>query len=133
MPAGRPSGYTPELADEICKRIAAPMSLTKVCKAADMPGMSSVFEWLRQYPEFKESYAHATAERAEAQGEEMLDIAEDKTIEPKRARLMIDTRKWLMSKTNPKKYGDRVTTELTGADGGPLRKITAIEIKAVDP
>lgn len=32
-----------------------------------------------------------------------------------RSRLRVDTRKWLMSKLAPKKYGDK--TLLTGADG----------------
>jgi hypothetical protein len=36
-----------------------------------------------------------------------------------RSRLMVDTRKWLLSKMFPKKYGDRVATELSGPDDGP--------------
>lgn len=30
-----------------------------------------------------------------------------------RSRLRVDTRKWLMSKMAPKKYGDKMSTELT--------------------
>ena len=45
------------------------------------------------------------------------------------ARLMSDNRKWLLSKMLPKKYGDRVTTEITGNDGGAL--ITRIELVPV--
>lgn len=37
-----------------------------------------------------------------------------------RARLRVDSRKWLLSKLAPKKYGDKVTNEHTGADGGPV-------------
>lgn len=39
-----------------------------------------------------------------------------------RARLQLDTRKWLLSKMFPKKYGERVEShvELTGQDGGAL-------------
>jgi hypothetical protein len=37
-----------------------------------------------------------------------------------RARLQVDTRKWLLSKLAPRKYGDKVQTEITGADGGPV-------------
>jgi hypothetical protein len=36
-------------------------------------------------------------------------------------RLQVDTRKWLLSKLAPKKYGDRTAMELTGADGGPVQ------------
>lgn len=35
-------------------------------------------------------------------------------------RLQIDTRKWALSKRNPKKYGDSAKLQLTGDDGGPL-------------
>ncbi len=35
-----------------------------------------------------------------------------------RSRLMVDTRKWLLSKALPKIYGDKL--ELGGANGGPL-------------
>lgn len=37
-----------------------------------------------------------------------------------RSKLRVDTRKWLLSKCLPKIYGERVSTELTGKDGGPI-------------
>jgi hypothetical protein len=37
-----------------------------------------------------------------------------------RSRLMVDTRKWLMSKLAAKKYGDKVQTEISGPEGGAL-------------
>ena len=36
-------------------------------------------------------------------------------------RVQIDTRKWMLSKMLPKVYGDRLTTEHTGAEGGPVQ------------
>ena len=42
-----------------------------------------------------------------------------------RSRLRVDSRKWMLSKMIPKIYGDRLVTELTGKDGGP------VEIQAV--
>jgi hypothetical protein len=38
-----------------------------------------------------------------------------------RARLHIDSLKWLAAKLAPKKYGDKVTTEHSGPDGGPIK------------
>lgn len=43
-------------------------------------------------------------------------------------RLQIDTRKWMLSKMLPKVYGDKVTQEHTGADGGPIA-IAAVDLK----
>lgn len=36
-------------------------------------------------------------------------------------RLQVDTLKWKLSKMLPKVYGDKTTTELTGAGGGPVQ------------
>ena len=49
-------------------------------------------------------------------------------------RNRIDTRKWLLSKLAPKKYGDKVQTELTGADGGAIEsKVTVQFVNATPP
>ena len=37
------------------------------------------------------------------------------------ARSQIDARKWVACKLLPRKYGDRVSAELTGANGGPIK------------
>jgi hypothetical protein len=44
-----------------------------------------------------------------------------------RSRLRVDSRKWLASKLAPKKYGDKVSTELSGPDGGPIREALIVE------
>jgi hypothetical protein len=36
-------------------------------------------------------------------------------------RLQIDARKWILAKALPKIYGDKLTAEVTGKDGGPIR------------
>jgi len=43
-------------------------------------------------------------------------------------RLQIDTRKWILSKVLPKIYGDKVTQEHVGANGGPIT-IAAVNVK----
>lgn len=37
-----------------------------------------------------------------------------------RSRLRVDTRKWILAKALPKIYGDKLTAEVTGKDGGPI-------------
>lgn len=44
-----------------------------------------------------------------------------------RNRLRVDTRKWMLSKVLPKIYGDKLTTEHTGKDGGPIT-LAAIDL-----
>lgn len=43
-------------------------------------------------------------------------------------RVQIDTRKWVLSKMLPKVYGDKITQEHTGADGGPIA-LAAVDLK----
>lgn len=45
-------------------------------------------------------------------------------------RLQVDTLKWQLSKMLPKVYGDKVTTELTGAGGGAIQ-VAAVNLKGL--
>ena len=92
-----------------------------------------------KHSEFSEQYARAREQQQEFYAEEILDIADDGQndymerlnkngeIEMvvnheniQRSRLRVDTRKWIMSKLAPKKYGDKVQQEISGKDGGEL-------------
>jgi hypothetical protein len=134
MPGGRPSDFTPELGDKICEELALGKSMRTVCAPEGMPDMSTVFRWIRKNEEFRNQYARAKEEATDAMAEDMLDIADDgsndlmtivkgKTeyeVENKevtnRSRLRVDTRKWLMSKMKPKKYGEILDLRTNGKD-----------------
>lgn len=125
-PVGRPSKYTKKLADTICLLIGEGMSLRKVCQQEGMPATGTVMRWLIDHQDFQEQYAKAKERGVEAWGEEILDISDDGTNDwmedsymkgkspgwkvngeaVQRSKLRVDTRKWLMSKLKPKKYGD---------------------------
>lgn len=125
-PVGRPSTYTQELADKICEQLADGKSLRTVCAQEGMPVMSTVFKWMREHDEFSNQYAKAKEESSDAMAEDLLHIADtpvmgeirtikpDGTVEIKQdemlghRRLQVDSRKWLMSKMKPKKYGDKI-------------------------
>lgn len=95
-------------------------------------------KWARDIPEFAEQYAKAREALLEHHAEELLEIADDGSNDwmvrndpdnpgfiangehIQRSRLRVDTRKWLLSKLAARKYGDKITAELTGKDGGPI-------------
>lgn len=119
---GRPSTYSQALADQICDLLAEGLSMRTVCKADDMPDKATVFRWLRTNGEFRDQYARAKEESADAWLEDMFDIADDDDIDVQRAKLRVDVRKWAASKLKPKKYGDKV--QHTGADGeSPVKHV----------
>jgi hypothetical protein len=114
MPAGRPSDYTPEIADEICALVSARGNLHRICQREDMPAEQIVYGWLKKYPEFAEKYARAREARADARSDEIDEISQ-KTLSGEykadAARVAIDAHKWQAGKENPKRYGDKLTLD----------------------
>ncbi|MDP3845942.1 MAG: hypothetical protein Q8R10_05895 [Pseudomonas sp.] len=138
---GRPTTYTPAVASAICEKLADGMSLRKLCAQPAMPSMTTVLRWLvdETKPEFRLHYAHAREAQADLLAGEILEIADDSsgdTFTDKdgntrldrefvaRARLRVDSRKWLASKLAPKKYGDRI--EHAGTDGGAIQHAVSV-------
>lgn len=136
MTIGRPSSFTDEAAFVICERLAQGESLRKICSDENMPDKSTVMRWLSAKPEFRDQYARAREAQADYWAEEIVEISDDSSGDVivdeesgnsrqnsefvARSRLRVDTRKWLMARMAPKKYGDKITQEHQGPDGGPL-------------
>jgi len=130
MPAA--INWTPELEQAILYRIAHGESVRRICIDPEMPASSSIYEHLIESKAFAEQYARAREAQMEAMADEILDIADDGSndymtitkgdesynVEDKevtnRSRIRVDARKWLMSKLNPKKYGDKIDHNVTG-------------------
>ncbi|MFA5355289.1 MAG: hypothetical protein WC302_00925 [Candidatus Paceibacterota bacterium] len=127
---GRPRAYSEALAKKICDKMAGGKTLSKICKLAKMPAYQTVIDWTNQYPEFKLLYQEAKDKQMDAWAEQIVDLSDDSIMHPAatgKAKLQVDTRKWLMSKLKSKRYGDK--TILTGEDGGPVKFIVEYEDK----
>ena len=114
---GRPSKYTPELADHICRRLAIGDSMRKVCSDPEMPDITTVFKWIREKPEFAQQYARAKDESAHAHSERILEVVDrvlNDEVNPNAARVAIDALKWTAARMMPKRFGDRVDANLSG-------------------
>lgn len=132
---GRPTDYSDDIAAAICSELAAGRSLRSVCADNGMPDKATVFRWLAKHESFRDQYARAKEESADALVEDMLAIADDglndtytdddgneRTLADviQRSKLRVDTRKWIASKLKPKKYGDFTRNEVSGPNGGPV-------------
>jgi len=137
---GRPSAYTPELGDLICRLLSQGKTLTSICKADDsLPAHNTVLGWAldNEHP-FFDQYARARLIGYHTMADETLDVADEASSDwidtqdsdgkpaqkfnaeaVARSRLRVDTRKWLLSKCLPKIYGDKIA--LTDPDGGTLK------------
>lgn len=148
---GRPSKYTPEIAAEICERLASGESLVSICEDPLIPDHASVFRWLADpaNDSFRESYARAREYWADAEFDNLMHIADTPMVGEKvkvnadgseevtrgdmieHRRLQVDTRKWALARMRPLKYGERVSqdVQLTGAGGGAIH----LFVEGVDP
>lgn len=139
---GRPSIYNPELAAQICEHIAQGKSLRTIAEMEGMPHQATIMAWLDgSHPDFSEQYARAREAQADKLAEEILAIADDGRSDTyldaegnektdneaiQRSKLRVEARKWLASKMAPKKYGDKVTQEHTGANGGAIQVASTV-------
>jgi hypothetical protein len=119
---GRPSDYTEALAKRICRQVAQGYSIRGIVGMdPHVPSRATIHRWLKEYPEFRDQYAQATQQRAEALFDMCLEIAcGEKDVQ--RARLIVDTLKWMAGKLSPKKYGKQVLFE------GEVRQFNAFSL-----
>jgi hypothetical protein len=110
-----------EMFDKVCELIASGISLRKSLTEIKLNKRVLV----EKSVERREQYARAREEREDVIFEEMLEISNTPCegveitekplgVEIKKGdmlghrKLQIDTRKWMLSKMSPKKYGDKV-------------------------
>jgi hypothetical protein len=129
---GRPTKFTPEVIEEILRRLARGESGYSISKHKHLPGWTSLCAYKRnpKNVEFLHKYTQAREDGLEVWEHKILEISDNESrdyyVDHKgiqhsdntavnRDRLRIDTRKWTMSKLFPKKYGERVETEVSGS------------------
>lgn len=140
MAAGRPTAWTQEKKKQAIEVIIFEMvengkSINTILNTKErdnnlLPNKSTFFEWLRNDKELSNHYAIAYEARADILFDEILEIADDTTNDTiysefgekqnsewiNRSRLRVDARKWILSKMNPKKYGDKTDITTNGKD-----------------
>jgi len=115
-----------DIINYICKEIEEGRALRNVLKDEGMPDSNTFYVWIDADKTKLEQYARATETRADNIFEEILQIADDQEDDVyvdedgnektnhnviNRSRLRVDSRKWMVGKMVPKKYGDKLQTE----------------------
>jgi hypothetical protein len=96
---------TNEQAEEILKNISQGSTLAAEGRRLGV-GRSKLCEWLKK--DYAYQYTAATVARADFHADRIMEIAEDTTIEVQRARLMIDSIKFIAARLMPDVYGEKV-------------------------
>lgn len=134
-----------ELINTICEEMAKGRSLRSVLKDGGMPDRTTFFKWIDNNNDRVNQYVCACKARADVIFEDILDISDSQegdiiTLEDgkevvnhdviQRARLRVDSRKWILSKMQPKKYGERL--DLSSDDGSMSPKSPDISILSTE-
>ena len=115
-----------KIVDTICESIEQGKSLRDA--TIGLIPRNTFYQWIDSDKIKANQYARACEERADLVFEEILSIADDQEDDVgydnegneitnhnviQRARLRVDSRKWMLGKMNPKKYGDKIQNEIT--------------------
>ena len=99
-------------------------------QASKMAGVArqTFLDWVDKDQELSGQYARARSDMIDKIADDIIKIADEEMIPTgegkvdsamvQKQRLRVDTRKWLLSKLAPKKYGDKL--ELSGDEQAPV-------------
>lgn len=116
---------------EVCSQIEIGRSVNEILSQDNMPNRDTFYEWMRNDKDLSDKYARSMDIRADYYFDEMLKVAYtteegESTIDAPTGitvhksdmiahrRLKVDTLKWVVSRMNPKKYGDKMDVTSDG-------------------
>jgi hypothetical protein len=123
---GRPSDYSDEIANEICKRLGEHETLREICLDPTMPERATILDWLAHRKDFRAKYRDALEWAAEDRADEVYEILFDTSgsysqrtrgdgrivvsvdrADLTRRCLRVKVRQWVASRLAPHKYTER--------------------------
>ena len=125
-----PEPVPQDLAESVLEHLRKGETLSSWCRDNNV-GRTTVHQWRDKDEAFREQYARAKRDGYDAIADSLLDIADDGRNDwmerqgkdgetytvvdqeaVQRSRVRIDTRKWLLSKWDGPRYGDRQRVDL---------------------
>jgi hypothetical protein len=130
-----------DISAKVLEGMRGGLSAFKACKEAGV-NQSTFNLWLNDDANLAAEYARAREDLIERIAQEVIDLSDaDVGVTPdgkkdwaaiQKHRLQVDTRKWLLSKLAPKRYGEKL--ELSGDAANPIaiERIERVVIKPTD-
>jgi hypothetical protein len=113
--------FSDELLSEMLEQVASGESLNQVCKKAGMPTRKTFYKWVADDESVRNRYEAALSIRADWVFDQIIEIADEPVGSTMgggtdagavaKQKLQVDARKWVLSKMEPKKYGDRTQVD----------------------
>lgn len=114
--------------EAVCERLANGVTMTAIAQEIGVT-VGKLSQWIASDEEHSARAREARIHAARIWDEKALSVIEQALdpFELQRAKELAHHYRWRASKTAPKEYGDKVTQEHTGADGGPIQARIAVE------
>lgn len=114
--------------EAVCERLANGVTMTAIAEEIGVT-VGKLSQWIASDEEHSARAREARIHAARIWDEKALSVIEQALdpFELQRAKELAHHYRWRASKTAPKEYGDKVTQEHTGADGGPIQARIAVE------
>lgn len=126
----QPNRFSHDTCDEIVERISKGETMREICREENMPVWQSVYRWMESDEDFKRRIAGAREMGFDAIAQDCLRIADTPIVGVRtmvdgrgetitredmlgHRKLQVETRLKLLSKWDPKRYGDRIQADVT--------------------
>lgn len=112
----------PEFWDELFEQIANGMALMEFAQIHDLP-YTTVREWVLKDEELSKRFAHARSLRADRNAARIEKLAlevENGGLDPQRAKVSIDARKWIAERMDPQLFGQKQSVDVQVTDATKL-------------
>ena len=142
---GRPSVYSPSVAEVILHRLAEGDSLLSICREHGMPSESTVRGWaLDDRDGFAARYDRARELQADKHADDTIAISDGRDLAPgevydaAKARVQVAARQWHAGRIRPRKWGDRIQVDVpsnplaTTVSDDLAQQLAAIERELLD-
>lgn len=112
--------YGPETRDAILDRLATGESVVTICQTDGMPAPKTVYEWAEE-EEWGKNFLRARRMGFETRAEKLRGVAADDERDPASRKVELDYERWLLSKQDPNKWGDRTALQMLDEHGKPAK------------
>jgi hypothetical protein len=112
----------PEFWDALFEEIAGGMALMEFARIHDLP-YTTVREWILKDDALAQRFAHARSLRADRNAaaiERLAQEVEDGGLDPHRAKVSIDARKWIAERMDPQAFGQKQALDIKVQDVSKL-------------
>jgi hypothetical protein len=98
---------TAEQRSIVLQALESGASLRTAAAQADIGSEATIRRLVANDPHFAAQYTRARDQGLDALADQVIAIADDQTLDANSRRVMMDARRWYLSKLAPKRYGDR--------------------------